>query len=98
MAESDDAARRAGDRAFEARRTQPGSRGGRPVFAPTKGTRYVGRSLTPQGNERALGRREKGRLFKGEKGAERPHGTSNARFVNGVNPKDSITGTYLPRP
>jgi hypothetical protein len=98
MSESSDAARQAGDRAYEARKTQPGSRGGRPVYAPTKGTRYVGISMTPQGNERALKRREAGRVFKGTKGADRPEGTSKARFVNGVNPQESITGTYLPRP
>ena len=32
------------------------------------------------------------------KGAGRPSGESTARFVNGVNPLESITGTYMPRP
>jgi hypothetical protein len=68
------------------------------VFAPTKGTRFVGQSLSARGNERALGRQEKGRVFKGVKGAGRPSGESTARFVNGVNPLESITGTYMPRP
>jgi hypothetical protein len=71
---------------------------GRPVYAPTKGSQLVGASVNAQGNERALEHREKGRVFEREDGTDRPAGTATARMSSGVNPLESITGTFLPRP
>jgi len=70
---------------------------GRPVYAPTKGSQLVGESINAQGNEVALGKREPGRQFEQEQGADRPAGRSTARMSSGVNPLDSVTGTYLHR-
>jgi hypothetical protein len=73
-------------------------RRGRPVYAPTKGAGLVGESINAQGNEIALEKREKGRLFEGKAGPGRPAGRSTARMSSGVNPLDSVTGdTYLHR-
>jgi hypothetical protein len=70
---------------------------GRPVYAPTKGSQRVGESVNAQGNERALGHREKGRMFEGAQDSDRVAGSSTARMSSGVNPLESITGTYLHR-
>jgi hypothetical protein len=70
---------------------------GRPVYAPTRGSQLVGESVNAQGNERALEHREQGRVFKARTGADRPAGTSTARMSTGVNPQESITGTFLHR-
>jgi hypothetical protein len=78
----------------EARKSQ---QRGRPVYAPTKGAQHVGESINAQGNELALTKREKGRLFDGEQGAGRPAGRSTARMSSGVNPLDSVTGPYIHR-
>ncbi|MCU1457031.1 MAG: hypothetical protein JWL73_1123 [Actinomycetia bacterium] len=75
------------------------SRGGKPIYAPTKGAFLVGKSINAQGNELAFERREPGRVFETVKGADRPAGRSTARWVSGVNELDSVTGdVYLPRP
>jgi len=79
----------------EARKSQ---QRGRPVYAPTKGSGLVGESINAQGNAIALDKREKGRTFDEESGAQRPSGRSTARMSSGVNPLDSVTGdTYLHR-
>ncbi|HEY3672379.1 MAG TPA: hypothetical protein VGN51_15700 [Acidimicrobiia bacterium] len=79
----------------EARKSQ---QRGRPVYAPTKGSALVGESVNAQGNEVALTKREQGRVFQGEQGADRPAGRSTARMSSGVNPLESVTGdTYLHR-
>ncbi len=86
-----------GNRSFEGRPTQAASRSkGGAIYAPSKAAKYVGQSINAQGNERALGKREKGRRFHEEEGAERPVGTSTARFFSGVNPLDSVTGEDTP--
>jgi len=77
--------------------TRKSQQRGRPVYAPTKGAQLVGESINSQGNELALGKREPGRLFEGEKGADRPAGRSTARMSSGVNPLESVTGNYLHR-
>jgi hypothetical protein len=79
--------------------TTPGksAQRGRPVYAPTKGASLVGQSVNAQGNERALRRREPGRVFTEVRGSQRPAGRSCARFATGVNPLESVTGTFLPR-
>jgi len=53
--------------------------------------------VNARGNERALQRREKGRVFEPEEGTDRPAGAATARMSSGVNPLESITGTYLHR-
>jgi hypothetical protein len=70
---------------------------GRPIYAPAKGAEHVGESINARGNELALRKREAGRVFDGKQGPDRPAGRSTARFVTGVNPLDSVTGTFLPR-
>ena len=45
---------------------------GRPVYAPTKGAGLVGESINAQGNEIALDKHEKGRLFEGKLGPGGP--------------------------
>jgi hypothetical protein len=79
----------------EARKSQ---QRGRPVYAPSPGAQLVGKSINAQGNEVALSKRERGRVFEGEQGAGRPAGRSTARMSSGVNPLESVTGdTYLHR-
>src|SRR5262249_34298542 len=68
---------------------------GRPVFAPTKGAYLVGESVNTQGNEVALNKMEKGRVFVEEQGSDRPAGRASARMASGVNPLESVTGTFL---
>jgi hypothetical protein len=70
---------------------------GRPVYAPTKGAQLVGESINAQGNEVALGKQEPGRQFEREQGADRPAGRSTARMSSGVNPLESVTGTFMHR-
>jgi hypothetical protein len=86
-----------GNRAFEGRETQAASRSrGGAIYKPSKAAKYVGQSINAQGNERALRKREPGRIFHEEEGAERPVGTSTARFSSGVRPLESITGEETP--
>jgi hypothetical protein len=87
-----------GNRAFEGRDTQAASRSkGGAIYKPSKGAKYVGHSINAQGNKRALRLTEKGRIFQEEEGADRPVGTSTARFASGVNPLESITSEgHLP--
>jgi hypothetical protein len=72
-------------------------RRGRPVYAPTKGASLVGQSVNAQGNEIALNKQEKGRVFEQEQGSDRPAGRASARMASSVNPLESVTGTYMPR-
>jgi hypothetical protein len=81
-----------GNRAFEGRGTQPGSRSQGAIYKPSKAAKHVGQSLNAQGNTRALRMKEAGRVFKHREGADRPVGTSTARFASGVRPLESITG------
>jgi len=82
-----------GNRSFEGRDTQAGSRSqGGAIYKPSKAAKYVGQSINAQGNTRAFRLKEKGRIFKKEEGADRPVGTSTARFASGVRPLESVTG------
>jgi len=86
-----------GNRSFENRDTQAASRSkGGAIYAPSKAAKYVGQSINAQGNEMALNKREKGRIFQKRQGANRPVGVSTARFYSGVNPLESITGENTP--
>lgn len=86
---------RSGNRSFENRATQAASRSkGGAIYKPSRGAKYVGQSINAQGNERALGKVEPGRVFQEEEGAERPVGVSTARFFSGVRPLESITSEH----
>lgn len=80
-----------GNRAFEGRGTQRTSRSEGAIYKPSKAAKYVGQSINAQGNTRAFRVKEAGRIFKEEEGADRPVGTSTARFASGVRPLESIT-------
>lgn len=81
-----------GNRAFDGRDTQRSSRSeGGAIYKPAKAAKLVGHSINAQGNTRALRTKEAGRIFKQEEGADRPVGTSTARFGSGVRPLESIT-------
>ncbi len=81
-----------GNRSFEGRGTQRSSRSeGGAIYKPSKAAKHVGESINAQGNTRAFRAKEAGRVFKREEGADRPVGTSTARFASGVRPLESIT-------
>ena len=87
-----------GNRAFEGRDTQPGSRSrGGAIYKPAKAAKYVGQSINAQGNERALRKTEPGRRWITIEGADRPAGSSTARFGTGVRPLEPINAEdHLP--
>lgn len=69
----------------------PGARGGDwsrcrggAIYKPDKAAKYVGQSINAQGNERALRKTEPGRKWITIEGADRPAGTSTARFGSGI--------------
>jgi hypothetical protein len=81
--------------AFEAHDTQATSRSrGGAIYKPSRAAKYVGHSINAQGNERALRKTEPGREWIGLEGADRPAGTSSARFGSGVRPLEPITGEH----
>lgn len=87
-----------GNRAFEGRDTQPTSRSrGGAIYKPSKGAKFVGQSINAQGNELALRKTEPGRKWVKIEGADRPAGTSTARFGSGVRPLEPINAEdHLP--